>query len=356
MVKRVLDKCVTCKKAEGKFYPAPASPPLPDFRVTPSPPFDHSGIDFAGPFKLKDGKIVKKGYIMLVTCAVTRAVGLELVTAMSVDGMTLGFRRFCARIATVPSLIVSDNAKTFKRTSKELEAIFASPKMEKYLDGRQIKWQFYLERCAWWGGFIERMVQTVKRSLKKVVGNAVLSHLEFVTILYEIEALINARPITWLYNDPDEGTPVTPSDLLHGRPFVQFPPLHEQRVDGKFPQMCRGRLRYMEKLKTSWWKRWQQEYLAELREVHTSGKVSNQDKVASPGDVVLVRNENVPRGSWRLGTITGVTPGKDNRIRTAKVEIVKPDKRGKGKRTGYVRTELNRSPTHLVPLEINDKE
>ena len=88
----------------------------------------------------------------------------------------------------------------------------------------------------------------------------------------------------------------------------------------------------------------------EFIEVHTSGKV------ASPGDVVLVRNENVPRGSQRLGTITGVTPGKDNRIRTAKVEIVKPDKRGKGKRTGYVRTELNRSPTHLVPLEINGKE
>ena len=70
----------------------------------------------------------------------------------------------------------------------------------------------------------------------------------------------------------------------------------------------------------------------ELIEVHTSGKV------ASPGDVVLVRNENVPRCSWRLGTITGVTPGKDDHVHTANVEIVKPDKRGKGNRTDYVHT------------------
>ena len=120
--------------------------------------------------------------------------------------------------------------------------------------------------------------------------------------------------------------------------------------------MCRGRLRYLEKLKTAWWKRWQEEYLGELREVHTRGKVSNQSKVAAPGDVVLLRNENLPRGSWRLGTITEVIPGKDDTIRTAKLDIVKPDNRGKKKRTDYVRTSLNRSPSYLVPLEVNERD
>ena len=140
LVKQVLHKCVVCKKQQGKFYPSPASPSLPDFRVTPSPPFDNTGVDFAGPVYWKEGTQVKKGYIMVLTCAVTRAVALELLPSMSVEDMTLGFRRFCARMATVPQLVVSDNAATFKRAHKELEAIFASPKMVKYLNGRRIKW------------------------------------------------------------------------------------------------------------------------------------------------------------------------------------------------------------------------
>ena len=355
MVRQIIHRCVICKKAEGKFYPSPASPPLPDFRVVPSPPFDKCGVDFAGPMLIKEGSQVKKGYIMLFTCAVTRAVALELIVGMSVEAMTFGFRRFCARMATVPALVVSDNALTFKRAHEESETIFASPQMEKYLDGRSIKWQFYLERCAWWGGFIERMVQTVKRSLKKVVGNSCLSYIEFSTILYEVESLINARPITWLYNDPDEGTPISPSDLLHGKPFVQFPPLHEKRVDGALPQMCRGRLRYLEKLKSAWWSRWQKEYLGELKEVHAAVKVNNQSKVAVPGDVVLVRNENLPRGSWKLGRITGVKAGRDNQIRTASVEVVNLTKKGKAMVKKGKINQLNRSPTHLVSLEINDR-
>ena len=356
LVKLVRKHCVTCKKQEGKFYPSTSSPPLPDFRVTPSPPFDKTGVDFAGPFYLKEGKQVKKAYVMVMTCAVTRAVALELIPGISVEQMTFGFRRFCARMATVPSLVVSDNAATFKRARKELEEIFSSPKMEKYLNGRRIKWQFYLERCPWWGGFIERMVQTMKRSIKKVIGNSRLSYIEFSTILYEIEGLINARPITWLYNDLEEGSPISPSDLLHGRPYVQFPPLHEVKVEGKLPQMCRGRLRYMEKLKSAWWSRWQKEYLAELRQTHAAAKVSNMSKIISPGDVVLVRNENLPRGSWKLGKVTGVTAGKDNQIRTAHVEIVKAGKKGSAADKKYKKKELNRSPTHLVPLEINDRE
>ena len=79
-------------------------------------------------------------------------------------------------------------------------------------------------------------------------------------------------------------------------------------------------------------------------------------KIIAPGDVVLVRNENLPRGSWKLGKVTGVTAGKDNQIRTAHVEIVKAGKHGSAADKNYKKKELNRSPTHLVPLEINDRE
>ena len=351
LVRQVISKCVTCKKACGKFYPAPASPALPDFRVSQSDPFTNSGIDFAGPVTVREGSQSRKGYIMVITCASTRAVALELTLGLSVEEMTLGFRRFCARMNTVPSYMISDNFSTFKRAAKELVEVFSSPKMHKYLNGRRIQWQFYVNYCPWWGGFIERMVQTVKKSLRKVVGEARLSYVEFNTILLEIEALINARPITWDYDDPNEPGPISPSDLLYGRSFRQFPPLHEVKVDGLLPQMCRGRVRYLEKLKTHWWDRWRKEYLKDLQDLHTRRKVSNDDREASLGDVVLVRNENVPRGSWRLGKIIEVKPGRDGKIRTARVEVVNP-----GKRKTFKHSEITRSPTHLVPLEFNTND
>ena len=178
-----------------------------------------------------------------------------------------------------------------------------------------------------------------------------MSYVEFNTILLEIEALINARPITWDYDDPNEPGPISPSDLLYGRSFRQFPPLHEVKVDGLLPQMCRGRVRYLEKLKTHWWDRWRKEYLKDLQDLHTRRKVSNDDREASLGDVVLVRNENVPRGSWRLGKIIEVKPGRDGKIRTARVEVVNP-----GKRKTFKHSEITRSPTHLVPLEFNTND
>ena len=89
-----------------------------------------------------------------------------------------------------------------------------------------------------------------------------------------------------------------------------------------------GCLRYMEKLKSAWWSRWQKEYLAELRQSHAAAKVSNMSKIIAPGDVVLVRNENLPRGSWKLGKVTGVTAGKDNQVCTTHTEIIKAGKHG----------------------------
>ena len=353
LVRSVIHKCVVCLKAEGPFYPTLASPPLPDFRLCPVDPFTNCGVDFAGPVKIKEpGRQVKKGYIMLLTCASTRAVCLELLLGPTVEDMTLGFRRFCARMNSVPELMISDNAATFKRAAKELEEVFASPKMQQYLDGKGIKWQFYLQRCPWWGGFIEKMVMSVKKPLRKVVGDAYLSYVEFNTILLEIESLINARPITWDYDDPNEPGPIAPSDLLHGRPFRQFPPMHEVKVDGKLPQMCKGRLRYLEKLKTHWWDAWQNEYLKELQVKHSQRHVGNKSREAKAGDVVLIRNKCVPRGQWKLGIISEVKPGPDNVVRTAKVELVSPGRKRKNA-TGYKRSWLNRSPTHLVPLEMN---
>jgi len=80
-IRKLIHQCVTCQKLEGLPYKVVAPPPLPEFRVTESPPFAYSGMDFAGPLYLKqaDGSESSKVWIVLSTCCATHAVHLELV-------------------------------------------------------------------------------------------------------------------------------------------------------------------------------------------------------------------------------------------------------------------------------------
>ena len=196
-VKRIVNSCVTCKRWQGPVYSAPKVAPLPEFRVREVPAFSKVGIDFAGPLNVKvSGGGTRKAYIAIFSCCVTRALHLELVHDLSAETFQRALRQFSARRGT-PKLIVSDNAKTFKATENALE-------------------KFNLERAPWWGGFIERMVGSVKRCLRKVLGNARLTSDELLTVLVEIEATLNSRPLTYEYNELDEEA-LTPSHLIFGR-------------------------------------------------------------------------------------------------------------------------------------------
>ena len=113
-VKKFVQKCVTCRKFQGRPYPAPVTAELPEFRVTESRPFSKTGVDFAGPIYIKTGKSqMKKVYLCLYTCAVTRALHLELVDDLTANCFIQCFRRFSARRGR-PQLIVSDNTKRFQ--------------------------------------------------------------------------------------------------------------------------------------------------------------------------------------------------------------------------------------------------
>ena len=82
---------------------------LPEFRVKKSPPFANTGVNFAGPLYIKEGKGMKKSYIALFTCSVTRAIHLELVGDLSSPTFIQTLRRFSSRRG-MPSIMISDNA------------------------------------------------------------------------------------------------------------------------------------------------------------------------------------------------------------------------------------------------------
>ena len=125
-VKSIINKCVVCKKLEGR----PASQ-LPRFRLSDEFAFPSIGVDFAGPVYVKDiyhkSADMNKAYIVLYTCASSRAVHLDLVPRLTTEVFVRSFKRFIARRG-VPNLVVSDNGSIFK--GEALKKLLADHRIE----------------------------------------------------------------------------------------------------------------------------------------------------------------------------------------------------------------------------------
>ncbi|GFS61186.1 integrase catalytic domain-containing protein [Trichonephila clavipes] len=118
-VKNILKKCLICKRFSSTSG-VQVTTPLPALRVEQSAPFSVVGIDFGGPLYTKDEN---KHYIVLFTCAVTRALHLELVNNLTTETFLLALRRFISRRGLC-SKILTDNAKTFKKSELELKNLW----------------------------------------------------------------------------------------------------------------------------------------------------------------------------------------------------------------------------------------
>lgn len=146
---------------------------------------------------------VEKTYIALFTCAMIRAVHLELVSDMSTETFLLAFKRFIFRRGLC-KVVYSDNARTsFKQADHYLRELWKSikePELLWYFTEKGITWKYIAERAAWWSGFWERLVRSVKTCLRKMMGRASLNFEEITSLLAEVEATINSCPLTFVYN------------------------------------------------------------------------------------------------------------------------------------------------------------
>ena len=231
---------------------------MPAFRVYQfGNSFRATGLDFAGPLYIKDpqNNTVNKVYILLFTCATSRAIHLELTPDMKVPAFIRGIKRFTSRRGT-PELIVHDNFKTFK--SKEVK---------RYLLTHGMSQRFILPASPLWGGFYKRLVRSVKVSLKKVLGRALLTFEELQTVLCEVEEVINARPLVYVSED-DLTEAITPFHLMFGRdiskPSRNIGDFNEP-VNDINPSNCSKRVKYLQKIIEHYCKRFQSTYFSELR-------------------------------------------------------------------------------------------
>jgi hypothetical protein len=130
---------------------------------------------------------------------------------------------------------------------------------------------------------------------------------ELLTIVTEVEAILNSRPISYVSSEDIE-EPLTPSHLSCGRRLLSLPNIVNGN-DEKDPDWQPNKSEivrkgvHLEKLIEHFWKRWRNEYLLELRESHRLRiKNTPQRKVVRVGDAVVVRDDT-PRVSWKIGRV-----------------------------------------------------
>ncbi|WP_447559255.1 hypothetical protein, partial [Staphylococcus aureus] len=162
-------------------------------RVTPAKPFEHTGVDFAGPFAVRMNNRRKsqeeKTYFAIFVCFTTKAVHLEAVTSLSTDAFIACYERFISRRG-VPSRLHSDCGTNFIGADREMKKMLhqSNLKIHKKLGNRGTEWIFNPPSAPHQGGLWEAGVKSVKFHFKRVVGKAVLTFEQFATLLWKIEA------------------------------------------------------------------------------------------------------------------------------------------------------------------------
>ncbi|XP_011858694.1 PREDICTED: uncharacterized protein LOC105556221 [Vollenhovia emeryi] len=362
VARSVVRKCVICTRQRAKpLEVAPA--PLPRDRVRDARIFEVTGVDFAGPVYLK-GDL--KAWICIFTCAIYRAVHFELVTSLSTERFMESFRRFIARRGR-PSTVYSDNGTNFEGFSNLLKRI-DWVKINELSRVQKIQWKFNPPSAPWW----ERLIQILKRTLRKILGRACLEYEEMLTVLCDCESIINARPLTYLSEDPRDPSPITPNMFLQEIQEVGVPD-----CDVIDREKFKGRFRYRQRLKDELKQRFRTEYLGELKynclrpnvsascggiiapgkrkarhfslclfSCHISSRSSLPEALAnnnarkktpearqiSIGDIVMIGNDCTKRFAWPLGRVLEVFPGKDGIVRVARLvtaagQLIRPVQR-----------------------------
>ena len=314
-VRNVLGQCLLCKRRNAKAGQQMMSD-LPKSRLAVNkPPFYFTGVDYFGPLFVKQGRAMVKRWGCLFTCMTVRAVHIELVTSLSADSFINALRRFIGRRGK-PYEITSDNGTNFVAADKELRLSIQNLNnvtVENYLKQRSIRWKFNCPYASHMGGVWERQIRSVRRILNALTTNQTLTDEGLTTLLIEVEAILNSRPLTPVNMDPEDNVPLTPNHLL----LLGEMPNSAPGIFTKDDQYSKKRWRQIQYLADQFWFRWGREYL-QLLQVRPKWQTSEDNY--NIDDIVLVHDENAPRGKWPLGKVVDIFPDRNNRVRQVLVK------------------------------------
>ena len=318
-VKSVLGRCVICRKHQAPVGRQKMAD-LPTYRVqADEPAFTITGVDYFGPFQIRQGRVNRKRYGIIFTCMNSRAVHIEIAHTMDTSSCIDAIRRFTARRGNVKE-IRSDNGSNFVGANNELSRCLQEmdeQKIQNFATSRGFKWQFNPPAASHHGGAWERQIRTIRKLLSAILNEQHLktckSDEQLHTLMCEIEETLNSRPLTKASDDPNDFDVITPRDLLLLRPTASLPP-------GQFNERdiySRRRWRQMQYFADLFWKRWLKEYLPELQRRQ---RWLQPQRNLQEGDVVLIVDDTTPRNSWPMGRVQQVHLDKRGLVRSATVK------------------------------------
>ena len=306
VVKKIVHGCVTCRKAHPQLMEQMMAS-LPPDRVTFSKPFWHSGVDFAGPFTLKGevgrGSRRYKAYVAVFICLATKAVHFEVVSSLSTEAFLNALRRFVGRRGPVARMY-SDNGTNLVGAFRQLEDIQAQ------IHERSMEWTFIPPLAPHFGGLWEAGVKSMKTHLKKILKDSLLTIEEMSTVLVQVEAVLNSRPLCPMTNSPEDLDVLTPAHFLVGQQYVPVP---ENPDDGTLRQQFGDIQRYYNDIT----RRYKTEYVTRLNQRPKWLKLEPKVLV---GELVLLAEDNIATTKWSLGRVLETYEGTDGLIRVVKVK------------------------------------
>lgn len=368
LVKQCTRNCIKCVRVKG-LTSGQIMGDLPTVRVTGERAFLRSAVDYAGPIQIKVPTInvrkfgITKGYIAVFVCLATKCIHLEVASDQTSEKFLEAYKRFSARRGT-PRELRSDHGSNFVGSKNELARLqemlqsqIESELIRKSLAKDGTDWSMVPAHTPHFNGLCEAAVKSAKYHLRRVLRQTPFTFEEMATILCQIEAILNSRPLIPQSDDINDLNVLTPGHFLIGEQMTAIPEPNLQYI-----QMNRlNRYQLMQRQVQDFWSKWNKDYLSTLQQ---RTKWKTPIKNLKVGQLVTIKDDESPPTKWLMARVVKIKPGKDNHVRVAQLRTAKVTgqiKPGKDIREMVAELKTNygvaeRSVHNLCVLPMDDEE
>lgn len=330
LINSILHKCVPCRKLRGNVQ-FQRMADLPQDRLEPAPPFTNVGLDVFGPWpvvarKTRGGHANSKRWAVIFTCLVTRAIHIEVVDEMSSSAFINALRRFIAIRGNV-RIFRSDRGTNFVGATDDLRIDSINVEdgtVKDFLFNSGTIWIFNAPHSSHMGGSWERMIGICRRILDSMLSelsNKNLTHDVLVTLMAEVSAIVNARPLVSVSTDPESPSVLSPATLLTMKTEQSVKSFKLEDFGVK--DLYKRQWRQVQYLSNQFWSRWRKEYLCSLQ---SRRKWQSDRPNLNQGDVVLLKDKTQHRNEWPLGIVQNPLFSDDGVVRKAQVRVFQEGK------------------------------
>lgn len=243
---------------------------------------------------------------------------LELVGSLTAEGFIAVLRRYIGKRGKITN-IFSDNGTNFIKANKILQELSENEKnlhqaeLDEEFLSNEITWHFSSPGSPHHNGLAEAAVKSMKTHLKKSLGEKSLTWEEMITLLCQIEGVVNSRPMCAISNDPNDAQPITLAHFLLMVPMQMAP--DDDLTDVKSNYLSRWHT--VQNIFQQFWKQWKNEYLNQLQ-VRNEWCTEKAD--INVNDLVMLKDESLPATKWSLGRIVEKYPKDDGLTRVVSVK------------------------------------